>query len=151
MRAECVEAETGLSYLRRMVQGPLDIIGNELERRANGNGASDLATLIAELPDALSGEQRPAGAGRLPRTLEPTDVDPQLAEELGRLVSAGRTARVPDMPDEELRAFADELKAFEAKVSQRRRQFFSIIDTLQAEIARRYQTGEANVQTLLDH
>ncbi len=150
MRAECVEAETGLSYLRRMVQGPIDIIRNELERRARGNGASDLATLIAQLPDSLGVEQRPAGVGRLPRTLEPTDVDAQLAEELGRLVSTGRTARVPEMSDVQLRQFADELKAFEAKVSERRRQFFGIIDSLQAEIARRYQTGEASVDSLLD-
>ncbi|MCX7619506.1 MAG: hypothetical protein N2037_01530 [Acidimicrobiales bacterium] len=150
MRAECVEAETGLSYLRRLVQGALDIIHNELERRAAGSHAGDLATLVAELPDALGVEQRPAVAGRLPRTLEPTEVDPELAAELGQLVSAGRTARLPEMTDEELRAFADELKAFESKVSERRRRFFKIIDALQGEIARRYQIGEASVESLLE-
>ena len=36
MRAECQEVETGLSLLRRLVQGRLDIVGLELARRAEG-------------------------------------------------------------------------------------------------------------------
>src|SRR5689334_5349028 len=78
MRADCVEVETGLSYLRRMVQGPLDIVNHELARRANGEGAADLATVVADLPESLADGPRPAGFGRLTQTLEPTLVDPEL-------------------------------------------------------------------------
>ena len=50
LRAECVEVETGLSYLRRMVQGPLDIVHREQTRRSAG-AEGDLATLVEDLPD----------------------------------------------------------------------------------------------------
>src|SRR3546814_1843983 len=36
MRAECQEVESGMSLLRRLVQGRLDIVGLELRRRATG-------------------------------------------------------------------------------------------------------------------
>jgi len=50
MRTECQEVETGLSLLRRMVQGRLDIVGLELTRRAEGGDPADLTDLIARLP-----------------------------------------------------------------------------------------------------
>lgn len=150
MRAECVAAETGLSYLRRMVQGPLDIVRHELDRRATGGGSSDLSSLVADLPDTLSDQPRPAGVGRLPQTLEPTDVDPELAAELDLLVGDGRLARVPDMADAELADLAGRLRQFEGVVSARRRAFFGAIDSLQGELARRYRDGEASVESLLN-
>ncbi|MEZ5142634.1 MAG: hypothetical protein R2726_08985 [Acidimicrobiales bacterium] len=150
MRAECVAAETGLSYLRRMVQGPLDIVGHELARRAEGAGSSDLAAIVADLPDALGEHGRPPGVGRLPRTLEPTDVDPELEAALDALVGDGRLARVPDMADDELADLAGRLRDYEELVSDRRRAFFGAIDALQAEIARRYRDGEASVESLLE-
>ena len=45
MRAECQGIETGLSYLRRMVQGRLDIVGVELQRRRDGGDPHDLSVL----------------------------------------------------------------------------------------------------------
>ena len=44
MRAECQEIETGLSYLRRLVQGRLDIVGAEQQRRRDGLEPGDLVT-----------------------------------------------------------------------------------------------------------
>ena len=38
MREECRRAEDGLSYVRRQAQGRLDIVANELQRRAEGKG-----------------------------------------------------------------------------------------------------------------
>lgn len=149
MRAECVAAETGLSYLRRMVQGPLDIVRHELARRAEGGGSSDLAAIVADLPDTLGEQGRPPGVGRLPRTLEPTDVDPELQTALDALVGDG-LARVPEMGDDELAELAARLRDFEVLVSDRRQAFFVAIDALQAEIARRYRDGEASVESLLN-
>ncbi len=71
MRTECLDVETGLSYLRRMVQGPLDIVNRELVRREVG-GRADRATLIDELPGILADGPRPPGMGRLSQQLEPT-------------------------------------------------------------------------------
>jgi len=150
MRADCVAAETGLSYLRRMVQGPLDIVSHELSRRAEGNGSSDLADIVADLPDSLGEQPRPGGVGRLPQTLEPTDVDPVLQARLDDLVGNGRLGQVPDLSDDDLVALAAELRTFEAVVSERRRSFFGAVDALQAELARRYRDGEASVESLLN-
>ena len=150
LRAECVEVETGLSYLRRMVQGPLDIVHREQTRRSAGTEGGDLATLVDDLPDLLAEHTRNAGVGRLPQTLEPTAVDPVLETELDGLVGGGRVATVADMTDADLEELATGLTAFERKVSEQRHAYFERIDALQAELTRRYRTGEASVESLLD-
>ncbi len=68
MRAECQEIETGLSYLRRLVQGRLDIVDAESQRRRDGAEPGDLAELISQLPEILSDRTRNPGFGRLPST-----------------------------------------------------------------------------------
>jgi len=150
MRAECLDVETGLSYLRRMVQGPLDIVTHELARRAVGDGANDLAQVVAELPETLADVPRPAGFGRLTQTLEPTRLDAELEAELDGLVGDARLSEVTTLGDQELRSVADQLRAFEAKVSDRRRTYFEVIDAIQGEIARRYRDGETTVDALLE-
>jgi len=149
MRAECIDAETGLSYLRRLVQGPLDLVSAELSRRAAGQGSADLAEIVASLPNTLADQTRPSGVGRLSQTLEPTAVDPGLQAELDQLVGNAQVTRLGDVGALELVELAEHLRLFEQKVSERRRAFFDTIDALQAELARRYQTGEASVDTLL--
>ncbi|MDQ1373700.1 MAG: hypothetical protein QOJ09_1038, partial [Actinomycetota bacterium] len=61
-RTECQEVEVGLSYLRRVVQGRLDIVISDLQRRAGGEPA-DLAALVDQLPEILGEQNRPAGYG----------------------------------------------------------------------------------------
>lgn len=150
LRAECAAVETGLSYLRRMVQGPLDIVRREQDRRARGEHDTGLSDLVEELPEILADGPRAAGLGRLPQALEPTEIDPALRAELDALVGDGRVAAVTTMDDEELAALARGLADFEARVSARRRAFHERIDALQAELTRRYRTGEASVESLLE-
>ncbi|MET1041312.1 MAG: aerial mycelium formation protein, partial [Acidimicrobiales bacterium] len=47
LRDEVQGAEGGLSFVRRMVHGRLDIVGAELERRRGGGDPADLSGLIA--------------------------------------------------------------------------------------------------------
>jgi hypothetical protein len=148
MRDECVAVETGLSYLRRMVQGPLDIVSRDLVRREVG-GEPDRAALIDELPGILADGPRPPGNGRLSQSLEPVDLDPVLAGELDALVGGGAIADVVALGDRDLLELQDRLTDFEQRVSERRRAFFERIDALQAELTRRYRTGEATVDSLL--
>lgn len=149
MRAECQEIETGLSYLRRLVQGRLDIVGTEAGRRADGGQPSDLSDLIAHLPEILSDRTRTPGTGRLPQTMAPAELAPELQARLEEIVSAGELAALAELSDERLRAAADALGSFEREVSAQRRELFTRIDALQAELTRRYKTGEASVDTLL--
>ena len=78
MRAECQEVETGLSFLRRVVQGRLDIVAAELARRRDGGEPADLAALVEQLPTILADHLRAPGNGRLPNTLGPGHLDAEL-------------------------------------------------------------------------
>jgi hypothetical protein len=149
MRAECQEVETGLSYLRRLVQARHDIVGAELQRRRDGAEPGDLADLISQLPEILSDRTRTPGFGRLPQLLAPGDVDPELAAGLDDVMADHDLESLPTLSDTELTDMHDRLEALEREVSGRRRQLFDRIDTLQAEITRRYRTGEASVESLL--
>jgi hypothetical protein len=149
MRAECQEVETGLSLLRRMVQGRLDIVGLELQRRAEGGDPDDLPDLIARLPEVLSDRTHAPGVGRLPQMMTPGEMPPELEAELDGIVGTGHLADLPSVDDATLRSMADQLADFEQRVSAHRRDLFERIDALQAEITRRYKTGEASVDSLL--
>lgn len=149
MRAECQEVETGLSLLRRVVQGRLDIVGVELARRAEGGDPADLPALIAALPEVLSDRTAAPGAGRLPQLMAPAEMPADLEAELDRIATPGQMADLPAQSDDELRRIAAELEAFERRVSAQRKQLFDRIDALQAEITRRYREGEASVDSLL--
>jgi len=148
MRARCLDVETGLSFLRRMSQGPLDIVVAELRHREQGI-PSDLAALIDELPDILADGPRAPGSGRLTQRLEPSEPDPELSAELDALLGSGSVAAVTALSDDDLRALAAGLTAFELKVSELRKAFHRGIDALQAELTRRYRIGEASVESLL--
>ncbi|MEI7593817.1 MAG: hypothetical protein WCK41_11420 [Actinomycetes bacterium] len=149
MRDECVDVETGLSYLRRMVQGPLDIVKSELQRRAIGGESADRATLIGDLPAILADGPRTPGNGRLLDTIGPTHLDPALSAELDIIVGHGVIASLSTLDDDALSALQRSLSDFEMRVSELRRGSFERIDVLQAELIRRYRTGEATVDGLL--
>lgn len=149
MRAECIDVETGVSYLRRLVHGALDIVRGELARRAEGGDTVDVTGLVDRLPELLGEHDRPGGVGRLPRTLEPVQVDPALQAEYDRLAGGGRLARSAELSGVELAELLDGLRDLELRLAERRRALFERIDALQAEIARRYQTGELRVDDLL--
>ena len=149
MRAECQEVETGLSYLRRLVQGRLDIVGAEQQRRREGAEPGDLAELISQLPEILADRTRAPGFGRLPQLMAPGELDPELTGRLDAIVGNHDLETLPALGDADLGRIHDELESFEREVSGTRRQLFDRIDALQAEITRRYRTGEASVETLL--
>jgi hypothetical protein len=149
MRAESQQVETGLSLLRRLVQGRLDIVGVELTRRAEGGDPGDLPDLIARLPEVLADRTHAPGVGRLPQVMAPGELPPGLQDELDSIVGAAELSELQGIDAEQLAAIADRLAVFEQKVSAQRRALFERIDALQAEITRRYRTGEASVDTLL--
>lgn len=149
MRVECVEVETALSFLRRMVQGRLDIVSSEQQRRRDGGDPAGLPELIGQLPEIFSEQRRPGGSGRLPQSLDPPDVDEELATRLDDLAGPGVLADLVDFTDAELDQLARQLHDLEAEVSSHRRHMFDQIDALQAELTDRYRTGEASIDTLL--
>ena len=143
--------EGGLSYVRRMVQGRLDIVGAELTRRRKGGDPGDLSGLIAQLPDLLSDPDRgPTASPRSPRQLDLGAVPDELAAELDQIVDTDALADLPGLDTEALDKMAARLVDFERWISERRHVVQGVMDTLQAEIARRYRDGEATVDGLLE-
>lgn len=148
-RAECKRVETGLSYVRRLVQGRLDVAAAEQARRADGGDGDDLEDLIARLPALLAGRTRGEGFGRLPETIDPGEVDEELQSELDDIITSSRLAAPGQLSDDELATAVRQLTDFERRVSRLRRQLFDRIDAFEAELTRRYRTGEATVDGLL--
>jgi hypothetical protein len=139
MRAEAQRVEAKLSYVRRLVQGRLDIVSAELARRAEGAAPDDLSTLVERLPEILADRSRAPGPGRLPTNLVPPDDGDDLTGELDRI---SNLASLPDLSAEELEGVSERLKTLERQVSARRRAMFGVIDSLQAELASRYEHGD---------
>lgn len=145
LRADAEQEEVDLSYIRRMIQGRLDILRAELNRR---DGTST-ATLVEGLADILADEPRaPArGLGRH------TTVEPSRADSHRRFVEAlvadvdlsDVGARTTDELAHAMRVLSEE----EAGVSTKRRAVQTVMDACSAEITRRYRDGEADVDTLL--
>lgn len=147
MRAEAEQEEVDLSYVRRLVQGRIDIVRAELSRRTSPGGEGSLVdSLVEVLTD--QGARGPArGLGRH-TTVEPSRVDTHqryveaLVADVDLSDTTARTA-------EELERAQTLLEAEELSISAKRRQVQAVLDALQAEITRRYRDGEADVSALL--
>jgi hypothetical protein len=142
-REEAEAEEADVSYLRRPLQGRLDILRAELERRSAG-GDQDVAGLPAILSDDAPGTfsavprvQVPSRAGEHRRRVE-------------RLVSDETIARLPELDVEELTRAVEVLGREEEKVSSHRRAVQLVVDVLRGELARRYRDGTAQVSRLLE-
>lgn len=125
--------EDRVSYERRVLQGRMDILRDELERR----GRSEHGDLIDRLTQIIAGA--PSGSrgarARMPNSVEPSGPSDEAADAL---------ARLPDLSVEEIRDLAERFEAEERRVSERRREMFAVIDALEAELVRRYKDGSAS-------
>jgi len=148
-RTEATDVEVGLSYVRRLLQGRLDIVLEEARRRTTGDSGGDVADLVGRLPEILGENVRAPGTGRLSTVMAPADVDSPEIDRIDAIVDAERLAALPRLDDEALRAIVEQLAEFERDVSARRHALHHVIDQLQEELVRRYKSGEANVDTLL--
>ena len=143
MRAECSDLENGVSYVRRLAQGRLDLMVAELGRRDSGFGG-DAADLVAQLPDLLSEGVRGAGSGRLTGDLEPPDeVVGPLSERLDAAVGPGAISGVTELDDVGLTAGVVALRDFESRLSEARQSVHSTVDAINDELAQRYRAGES--------
>jgi hypothetical protein len=144
LREEADQEETDLSYLRRMLQGRIDIVSAELIRRSGG----DAPGIVGELPQILSDGPRAQahGLGRHQVT-EPTNAGAtRRAEEQA---AAMDVTDLSDSDDDEVHALLESLRATEADISARRRAVQGVYDAASAEITRRYRDGRADVGDLL--
>ena len=142
MREECREAETEVSFERRLCQARLDILSAEINRREGGSDED----LVARLPEILGGEKRRMDMplpSRAPDFSVPRNADiPRRRVE--EVVGEQTLARLSEIDVDELRQIMDTLADYEKTVSARRRAIQDVMDKVQAEIVRRYTSGEAD-------
>ncbi|HEX2294646.1 MAG TPA: aerial mycelium formation protein [Actinomycetota bacterium] len=143
MRDECKEAETEISFERRLAQARIDILSAELDRRAGG-GDDDL---MSKLPQILATEGRSEGGLPLPSRAPDFSI-PRNADiprrRIEEIVGEQTLSRLPSLPSEELRGILGSLGDHEKALSTRRKVVQEVMDTVQAEIVRRYVSGEAD-------
>ncbi len=148
-RDACRAVETGLSYLRRLAQGRIDIVAGELARREEGGDPVDLGGLVERLPEILSDRSRPPAAGHLVEVADPGQVQGELVEALASINVEGHLTELAAVDVAHLEEMHARLEALERRISDLRKELFVRLDAIQGELARRYETGEASVDRLL--
>ena len=144
-RHEAEQEETDLSYLRRVLQGRLDILRAELARRNGGE-----SNLVDSLHHILADEGpvgSPRGLGRH-APLEPSRADSH-RRHVEALIADVDLSNPSAHDDASLQRVLGVLEREEHEVSEKRRDVQKVMDALTAEITRRYREGDADVSALL--
>jgi hypothetical protein len=154
-RVEADQEEVDLSYARRLLQGRIDILRSEEQRRSEDrpavpSGARDDAAIVEALKRILA-DDRPGGSHGMGRhlTSSPSRVG-EHRREAERAVADVGGSDLAGFSDVELAAAIAQLGDIEGRVSRSRRQVQSVVDTLTAEVARRYSDTRISVVDLAD-
>ncbi|MER5551249.1 ABC transporter substrate-binding protein [Streptomyces sp. NPDC002793] len=142
-RRDAQRDEADLSYVRRLVQGRIDILRAELARRVDPESpvVDRLSEILADAPSVHRSSVR-----HVTLTTPRSDEYRQLAADtLAEVELSDLDART----DDELLTAMGRLVRYERQVSRRRHRLQRTVDDCSAEIARRYRDGEAQVEDLL--
>lgn len=146
-RAECREEEELASFCRRLLHGKLDVLRNELEERRHRGEVTereDIGEWLAPILGRGPGGSR-GGRSRLPSA----GLQAAGRERIERIVSETHLARLPELGTEELASIVERLVDEERRISEERRSLHAVIDTLDAELMRRYREGAASPTDVL--
>jgi len=151
-RDACAQLETDLSYLRRLAQARIDLVMAESERRLLGLSELGPEALIGELPQILGEYSRGEGPGRIPAFFfAPADGELlKLTARVEEMLPSDQLGSLGSLSSAELDELLMGLSNLEHDVSAERRSLHDIQDRLQGELVRRYRSGEANVDSLLE-
>lgn len=146
MRSEAREGEGDISFERRLAQARIDILTAELERRSGGS--EDASDIVKRLPEILGAELQPRGDNPLPDRA-PGSTVPRNADVPRRRIEeiAGEQtlAKLPKLTSDEIKGIVSTLAEHETNLSTKRKRIHDVIDSIQAEIVRRYVSGEAEL------
>lgn len=127
----------------------MDLLAFEMRRRSG----EETRSLIDALPDILSGgehESRPHFVVPKSLPVEPPDVPMDGRRSIDRVLADDFLAHLPDIDDDELADIQSTLTDAERRVSDQRRSVYEVLETLTAEVARRYRDGLTSVNELLE-
>lgn len=136
-RDECLAEREYLSLLRRLLQGRAEILRAELDARAANE---DRGPLIDRLATILAGDERQSvSRGEAVRVGVPEDELLLARRRIERLVADAGISDPGALDDDRLAAAVDLLASEEREVSTARADVIRVLDTLQAELKRRYR------------
>jgi len=140
-RDECLAEREYLSLLRRLVQGRLDIVRAEVERRRTGEDPSTLVDHVAHAMahDAAGGSSR----GEAVRLLVPPEEMTLARRRVESLVADSALSDPRTLSDEDLADAMQRLEAEEHTISSDRKTVLGIHDVLQEELKRRFKENPA--------
>ncbi|MGW6564262.1 RsiG family protein [Streptomyces sp. NPDC054975] len=143
LRRDAQGDEADLSYVRRMLQGRIDILRAELARRTDPESPvlDRLSEILADVPSRRGSSARHVTLST-PRSEEYRRLAAEMLSEVELSDLGART-------DDELHAAMGRLAGYEQQVSRRRQELQRTADDCSAEITRRYREGEAQVDDLL--
>jgi anti-sigma-K factor RsiG len=153
-RAEADQEEVDLSYARRLMQGRIDILKAEQQRRRGGIPAPVLGTrtdeAIVEALKRILGDERRTdhGMGRH-LTSSPSRVG-EHRREAERAVADVGGSDLAALDDLQLDDAITDLSKIETRVSRARRSVQQVVDALTGEIARRYQLDNLDPLSMAD-
>jgi hypothetical protein len=154
-RAEADQEEVDLSYARRLLQGRIDILKAEQQRRTGGGptlpplGTRGDAAIVEALKRILGDERRTDhGLGRH-MTSSPSRVGEHRREAEAAVADVGGSD-LNAMDDAQLDAAIVNLSAIETKVSRSRRSVQQVVDALTVEVARRYNLDNLDPVSMAD-
>lgn len=142
--------EQEISYLRRMLQGRIDILREELAGRGSGN-----TDLIEKLPQILADENpgKSSAARHVPINASvgaTVDADSSSGE-VSRVIADTSKSDPSGLSDEELVRAIEVLTEHEKLVSRDRAAVHVELDAISSELTQRYVSGVAQVDDLLSH
>lgn len=143
-RRDAEQEEADLSYVRRMLQGRMDILRAELSRRSGGGDERIVDRLAGILSDPSRADH---GLGRF-LSVEPSRVD-EHRRSVEQLIADVGVSDVEGRDEADLRAALDRVEEYERGVSADRQRVQKVMDLLTAEVTKRYRSGAANVDDLL--
>lgn len=134
--------EREVSYIRRLLQGRLDLLRADLERRRGGGDVTTVradADLVGQLASAMAEHAVGAPSRHLVDVEPPDQVQRRRAAEVA--VADVRLSDPRSMKDDELEEVIAHLDALERQASATRKAVITVLDTLSAEVQRRVVEG----------
>jgi anti-sigma-K factor RsiG len=153
-RAEADQEEVDLSYARRLMQGRIDILKAEQQRRLGGMPAPVLGSrtdeaIVEALKRILADDRRTDhGMGRH-MTSSPSRVG-EHRREAERAVADVGGSDLAALDDLKLDEAISGLSEIETRVSRSRRGVQQVVDALTAEVARRYRLDKLDPLSMAD-
>jgi len=145
-RTQCALVESSVSYERQLIQGRLDIVRDEQDRRSDHAEHGEVTGLVERLPEILTLHAHSPGVGRPPTFMFPVQLDADRQARMNLIAPAGVLASLDGQSADEVATMSDLLEAMEQEISAERRALHVVFDQIQAEVIRRYKSGEVPIE-----